>query len=517
MSVNHTESMQLTRSSEGLHYTASTLTFRITGLTGYNLDRMRVTLKANTPQSNGTFHIDTLDLYNSRFREGYAEACAKYLKVKQIVALAELSELITVLEQERVAMRERQNKPEVPSMTDKERAEALEALKSKDLLKRIVSDFEAIGFIGEKHNKLLGYIAAVSRLLPDPLAILILSRSGAGKTSLQDAVCKFIPPESVIQYTRLTGKSLFYKEENSLKNKVLAIEEEQGMQEAMYSIKTLISSQKLSVAATRADAKTGKLSVDEYTVNGPVVVMVSTTNPNGLTDEEKRRFLILTIDESREQTKSILQMQRQKNRHLWYKTSMDETGITKLHHNMQRLLKPLTVTFPDDVTLDYPDGRLQMRGEQSKFISLVKSITLLHQHQRKTGKDERLGGTSFEYVQANQRDVELARELGRLVFPRNVDDVSPIGRALLKEITALVVEKAEVIKANDPKADVDLSSIPFTRKELRERTGWSEKQIRTNIEPLVDLGYAGVLKGSFGSAFRYVLLDDGSNDPQITI
>ena len=131
------------------------------------------------------------------------------------------------------------------------------------------------------------------------------------------------------------------------------------------------------------------------------------------------------------------------------------------------------MTFPDDVTLDYPDGRLQMRGEQSKFISLVKSITLLHQHQRKTGKDERLGGTSFEYVQANQRDVELARELGRLVFPRNVDDVSPIGRALLKEITALVVEKAEVIKANDPKADVDLSSIPFTRKELRERTGWS--------------------------------------------
>jgi len=47
------------------------------------------------------------------------------------------------------------------------------------------------------------------------------------------------------------------------------------MAEAMYSIKTLITSQKLSVAATRTDAKTGKLSVDEYTVYGPVVVMVS--------------------------------------------------------------------------------------------------------------------------------------------------------------------------------------------------------------------------------------------------
>jgi hypothetical protein len=136
------------------------------------------------------------------------------------------------------------------------------------------------------------------------------------------------------------------------------------MQEAMYSIKTLITSQKLSVAATKTDAKTGKLSVDEHTVYGPVVVMVSTTNPNSLTDEEKRRFLILTIDESDEQTKNILQMQRYKNFHIWYKTSMDETTVCKLHHTMHRLLKLLTVTFADTIELDYPDGRLQMRGEQ---------------------------------------------------------------------------------------------------------------------------------------------------------
>lgn len=281
MLVKSTENSQLTHNSDGLHYAASSLTFRITGLTAYNLDRLRVTLKASSQSSvisdqpqtenctlktDNYFHIDSLDLYNSRAREVYAESCAKYLKVKQSIALAELSELITVLEKERISIRDSKNQTPIPAMTEADKKEALETLKSKELLKHIVSDFEAIGFIGEKHNKLLGYIAAVSRLLPDPLALLILSRSGAGKTSLQDSVCKFIPPESVIQYTRLTGKSLFYKAENSLKNKVLDIEEEEGMQEAMYSIKTLISSQKLSVAATRTDAKTGKLSVDEYTI-----------------------------------------------------------------------------------------------------------------------------------------------------------------------------------------------------------------------------------------------------------
>jgi hypothetical protein len=511
-------SSPLIRKTDGLYYTGTFLSFRITKLSTYNLERLKITLKAFLSEKPEEFHIDTLDLYSSRCRESFIESCQKYLKTKPEHINADLNSLIKVLEDERVRMREQGDEhAAIPAMTEKEKQEALDALKSKELLKQIVQGFDAIGFIGEKHNKLLGYIATVSRLLPDPLALLILSRSGAGKTSLQDAICKFVPPESVIQYTRLTGKSLFYREENALKNKILAIEEEEGMQEAMYSIKTLITSQKLSVAATRTDTKTGKLSVDEYTVYGPVVVMVSTTNPNGLTDEEKRRFLILTIDESIEQTKNILNMQRQKNRHSFIKMSMDETNFTRLHHNMQRLLKPLTVTFPDGLDIQYPHTRLQMRGEQSKFISLIKSITLLHQYQRKRGIEKRMDGTDFEYVQASQQDVELARELGKLIFPRNVDDVSPTGRILLKEISLLVQEKAAAMLTRNPKAEIDLATISFTRKELRERIGWSEKQVRIHIEALVELGYIGKLGGSQGSTCRYVLLDDGSNDLQIAI
>lgn len=507
----------LIRKADGLYYTGTKLSFRITGLKSHNLDRLRVTLKAASIDKEDIFHIDTLDLYNSRSRENYIESCQKYLKVKPSTTFSELTELIKVLEKERIAQHDQGSDNPLPPMSEPDKVEALQVLESKDLLKRISTDFDAIGFIGEKLNKLLGYIVSISRLLCDPLAILILSRSGAGKTGLQNAICKFIPPESVIQYTRLTGKSLFYREENALKHKVLAIEEEEGMQEAMYSIKTLITSQKLSVAATRTDAKTGKLSVDEYTVYGPVVVMVSTTSPNSLNDEEKRRFLILTIDESREQTRKILQMQRHKNRHTWYKNSVDESTICRLHHNMQRLLKPLTVTFPDKIELDYPDGRIQMRGEQEKFLSLVKAIVLLFQYQRKRGEEKRLDGTVYEYVQCTQKDVALARELGRQVFPRNVDDVSPTGRTLLGHIDELVQEKAEIIHGEDPEKEIDLSSIPFTRKELREKTGWSETQIRMNIEPLVELGYLGKIGGRQGSTCRYLLLDNGKDDPVISI
>jgi hypothetical protein len=512
--MSTTEVCKLSRSSDGLHFAGSNLVYRITGLTAYNLDRLRITLKANPPDATGTFHIDTVDLYNSRSREVFAEACTKYLKAQQGAVMAELSQIIAALEAERITMRDNGNAAAVPAMSDDEKKEALDTLKSKDLLKRIVDDFAAIGFIGERQNKLLGYIAGVSRLQPDPLALLVLSRSGAGKTSLQDAVCKFVPPESAIQYTRMTGQSLFYRDQNALKNKVLAIEEEDGMREAMYSIKTLISSQKLSIAATRTDAKTGKFGVDEYTVYGPVVVMVSTTNPDALDDETKQRFLILTIDESPEQTQSILQAQITKNTHDWYQTTGDESSIVKLHHTMQRLLKSLTVTFTRDLKLVWPFGRLQMRREQKKFVSLVKAITLLHQYQRKTGSMKRIDGTKLDYVQATQRDVDLALELGRETFARNVDDVSPIGRKLLAEIVLLVKEKYDDLKSTDPKSDLLMSGVPFMRKELRERIGWSEPQVRRNIDHLVELGYIGRINGRQGSTFRYLLLDDGSADPE---
>jgi hypothetical protein len=506
---------RLTRTPEGLIYTGDTLTYRITGLTAYNLERLRITLKAYKPDAPHLFHVDTVDLYHARGREMFAEACAKCFSVQQGTATADLTALIGALEAERISMREKGSAAAIQPMSKEDEKAALEALRSKDLLKRIAGDFDAIGFIGEKINKLIVYIATISRLLSDPVAILILSRSGAGKTSLQDTACKYVPPESVIKYTRLTGQSLFYREKDALKNKVLAIEEEDGMREAMYSIKTLISAQKLSVAATRTDAKSGKFSVDEYAVEGPVVVFVSTTNPDALDDETKQRFLILTIDETPEQTQKILMAQRTKNSHRWYEMTCDENEICKLHHNMQRLLKPLTVTFPDELKVHWPYGRLQMRREQGKFISLVKALTLLHQYQRKTGTLKRMDGTRMEYVQATQQDVDIALELGKEIFARNVDDVSPTGRTLLKAIFSLVTEKHTALKQSDPRTERTISDIPFTRKELRERIGWSETQVRRNIDHLVELGYLGRISGRHGSTFRYVLIDSGEDDPVI--
>ncbi|MHB1835328.1 MAG: hypothetical protein ACYCXW_10210 [Solirubrobacteraceae bacterium] len=62
-------------------------------------------------------------------------------------------------------------------------------------MERIVVDFERVGMVGEKENCLIGYLAAVSRKLDRPLAVIVQSTSAAGKSALQEAVLSMVPEE----------------------------------------------------------------------------------------------------------------------------------------------------------------------------------------------------------------------------------------------------------------------------------------------------------------------------------
>jgi hypothetical protein len=103
--------------------------------------------------------------------------------------------------------------------------------------------------VGEETNKLLGYLAAVSRKLEEPLAVVVQSSSAAGKTSLMEAVLAFMPAEERVKYSAMTGQSLFYMGETNLKHKILAIVEEQGAERASYALKLLQSEGELTIAS----------------------------------------------------------------------------------------------------------------------------------------------------------------------------------------------------------------------------------------------------------------------------
>lgn len=217
--------------------------------------QLKVTVKASKEIEEGSlpFELSTIDLYSSRSRVWFSKLCADLFGASEELVKEDLGKILNLVEDYRP--KEKKNTAHEP--TKDEKAEALRFLKNPEIFSEILIDLETLGVTGEETNKLVGYLSAISRKLDEPLSVLIQSRSAAGKSTLQDAVLSLVPDEDFVKYTRVTDQALFYKDEDSLVHKILAIEEEEGMGGAAYSIRNIQSSKKITVAATGKDPGTG--------------------------------------------------------------------------------------------------------------------------------------------------------------------------------------------------------------------------------------------------------------------
>jgi hypothetical protein len=360
----------------------------------------------------------------------------------------------------------------------------------------ILADMETLGVTGEATNKLVGYLAAVSRKLDEPLSVLIQSRSAAGKSTLQDAILSLVPEEDYVKYTRITDQALFYKDEDSLVNKILAIEEEAGMGGAAYSIRNIQSSKKITVAATGKIAATGKMRTEEYTVKGPVAVMITTTATE-LEGETASRFLFLTIDESAKMTCAIHRMQRQAETLQGLVKKKRSEHIVKKHHTAQRLLKPLAVVNPFTDYLSYPNRSIRTRRDHKKYLGLIRTIAYLFQYQRKI-KTVKVEGKPVAYIEVTLNDIDAANNLANQVLGQCLDELAQPSKTLLAGIYDMVKKRAD--QSNCP-----IDDVYFTRRQIREHTGWSDWQVRAHIRQLEELEYLYARMGKKGKEYAYAL------------
>ncbi|MCP4040356.1 MAG: toprim domain-containing protein, partial [Gammaproteobacteria bacterium] len=396
-------------------------------------------LKVNLLVSQGeALHVDTFDLYTDRPKLAFIKRASAELKVAEDVIKADLGKVLLKLEalQEENIKASQEPKETAVTLSDDETREALDLLKSPDLLNRILEDFTHCGVVGEETNILTGYLACVSRKLDKPLAILIQSTSAAGKSALMEAILDLMPEEERIQYSAMTGQSLFYLGESDLKHKILAIAEEEGVSEAAYALKLLQSQGELTIASTGKDPESGRLVTREYRVEGPVMIFLTTTAIE-LDEELLNRCLVLTVNESREQTRAIQDRQRFEETLEGLLASQTRDDILKLHRNAQRLLKPLKVVNPYADRLTFLSDKTRTRRDHRKYLALIRSITLLHQYQRPIRTVAR-GARKLRYVEVTLEDIETANRLAHEVLGRTLDELPPQTRRLLHLIHNLV-------------------------------------------------------------------------------
>jgi DNA primase len=482
--------------------------YRLRGLAknmSYDVLKVNVLVSSTNLRGESGFHVDTLDLYQARQRTVFVKQAAEELGVKEEVIRRDLGRVLLKLEELQDAQIKQALEPkqEEITLTDDERAAAMGLLRDPRLLDHILEDFERCGLVGEETNKLASYLAVVSRLLEAPLAVLVQSSSAAGKSALMEAVLAMLPEEQRVQYSAMTGQSLFYMGESDLKHKVLAIVEEEGAMRAAYALKLLQSEGVLTIASTGKDATTGRLITHQYRVEGPVMLFLTTTAID-LDEELLNRCLVLTVDEDRAQTQAIHRKQREAQTLEGLLARQEREEVLKIHRNAQRLLKPLFVANPYARELTFLDSQTRTRRDHLKYLGLIRSIALLHQYQRPR-KRANYRGQELEYIEVTKQDIATANRLAHEVLGRSLDELPPQTRRLLLFLD-------EMVRAECARQKIERADFRFSRKEVRRYTAWSDSQLKRHLHRLEELEYLVVHQGGRGQSLVYELVFERQGD-----
>ncbi|MGJ8678297.1 MAG: CHC2 zinc finger domain-containing protein [Akkermansiaceae bacterium] len=500
-----------TQQGEYYHYEQSERSYRIGGLHKNNsMEVMKITLRIS---HQGLLHVDSIDLYKDTDRRKYIERASEETMLEKLLIKRDLGKLMLALEQELEA---RLAKPiqevEEYEMTNVEGEEALAFLKEPKLLDRIATAYESAGLVGETTNKLAAFLACMSRKLRKPLAVIIQSSSAAGKSTLMEAVLSFFPQEEQMKYSAMTGQSLYYMGESNIKHKILAIVEEEGAEKASYALKLLQSEGELTIASTGKNLQSGRMETQEYHVEGPVALLLTTTSID-IDEELMNRCLVLTVDESNQQTERIHQLQREARTLEGILAAEQRNEVIALMQNVQRLIKPIRIVNPYARYLTFTNGSTRTRRDHEKYLTLIDSIALLHQYQREPIKHVIDNGSQkreITMLSVILEDIELANQIAPIVLGRSLDELAPQTRRLLESLKNIVSAKLK----DSP--ELDTQSVFITRRELREQTGWSQTLIRKHLSHLLELDYIRQRGGRNGVVIQYELLSsletDNSND-----
>jgi hypothetical protein len=476
--------------------------YRLFGLTKNNgLDSMKLTLRLRCGE---LMHGDQIDLCKDADRRRYIERAAEECQLTPEAVKRDLGRVLLACEQWQEARLRSLAEPAAPAaaeLTPAQREAALGLLRSPDLLAQLDAAMELCGLVGERGNGRAAYLAAVSRKLAKPLAVIVQSTSAAGKTTLMDAVLNFFPEEERIKYSAMTGQSLYYLGDSNLKHKILAIVEEEGAEKASYALKLLQSEGELTIASTGKDPNTGRMETQEYHVEGPVMIFLTTTTID-IDDELLNRCLVLSVDESTEQTARIHERQRKARTLEGLLEREARKDILALWRDAQRLIRPLGVVNPFAGALTFTSERTRTRRDHEKYLTLIDSIALLHQHQRTITAKE-VNGRTVEFIEVQISDIETANALAPEILGRSLDELPPQTRRLLNHIRALVAAMMERTKAQQ-------SRCLFSRREVCAACGWTYAQVRTHIERLIEVELIATRAGRNGSPMAYELIVDAS-------
>ncbi|MEX2398774.1 MAG: toprim domain-containing protein [Candidatus Saccharimonadales bacterium] len=476
-----------TDNPDKLIYQTDQLTATVWGGIEYgNMHRLKLSLHLENHENDKSFR-DDVNLYSHRGKKAFLQDAAEELGTPQAVLKEYLEDFTREIEVFRMEQKEQfkaKLKPDIVTLNELEKAEAIKLLKSNHLIKELKGAMKKTGLIGETDNGLLLFLIFLTRNFDYPLHALVHGSSGSGKTNLLKSILKLVPEESKYSTTALTENVLFRPPfKDFWKHKILLLEDLDGSYKALYPLREFMTNQFISKLASEPDPKTGQFKQVQLEAQGPIVIAGATTKDRIYEDNSNRSFLI-HVNESKSHQEEILNFQNKLAAGL-----VDDTGIEKAVHkiqNIQRLLSnKIKVINPFQPELKLPEYVFKKLRTNTHYITLIKSITFLHQYQRKHQKNQTTGEI---FIQTTLEDIALANTLSKQSLLRKSDELSGEVREFFESL------KREVKQSDQ---------TSFVSKELREKFRMHPMKFNRRINELKNRGYIKQTGGNYKTSYEY--------------
>ncbi len=351
----------------------------------------------------------------------------------------------------------------------------IDFLEQKSLLKPLNQLIEKAGIIGEENSRMLLFLIIISYLNKNPLHALVQGSSGSGKTHIISRIADLMPQEDVLRFTRITESSLYNWGEFDLFQKIIIIEDLDGLKEdALYALREFISNQVLRSSVTIKDKK-GNNKSSHKIVKGQFSSLSATTKGETYEDNMSRSFL-LAVDESKEQTQRIINYQNRRN--AGEVSSEEQQKAIGFIQKLVRNLKYYEVINPYATKLNLPDKVHKIRRLNEMYQAVIKQVTFLNQYQREVKNN---------YLITDIEDIEQATEVLFESIVLKVDELDGSLRQFFEKLKKFI---------KSPEKD-------FIQREIRQEFNLSKTQLQRYINTLLELEYIKQVGGYNNTGIRY--------------
>jgi hypothetical protein len=261
-----------------------------------------------------------------------------------------------------------------------------------------------------------------------------------------------------------------------------------------------MSEGKLELLVTEKDLN-GVNQARRRIVDGPISLLLSTTNPDSIGYESKNRMVIVFGDESPEQTKRIIEARFfMENTEEGQKRKAEIPHILQKHKDMMYVLRDTR-----DVIFVYESKELEERAKlsgrysQSRrnsniFSSIIRSIARTRIYRKDIEvKDGR------RICKISSADIELGEKLMRKILINKMADVKGSLFEFYKKLCEYADSKRDSIPRNE---------YEFMGRDIRIFMKLSKAECNKNLHELVQLEYLMRAKAKNGTDTVYRIRDN---------